>query len=281
MTPSGSRTHGSPSDGDPTGRDSENREETVTSATRALADATAALTRLLGHQVGAISDDVGHAVAEGLREASRGLAQASESVGRAGSGGPTTRKGRADQTRTDLLDAMARAVAARGFEGASVGDVASDAGYTKGALYASFGSKSELFVTLVQREAAAGRLLPVPALTGDEPRVPAADGDAAVATALLATETLVHTARYPQDRDDLRPELESELARLAGQVNRARAIRNDQALDEAGASTSADADTALALVGVTLVAQMLAEATDGTIGDEATVARLVERLLTS
>ena len=56
--------------------------DSVASAARALADATATLTRLLGVQVGAISDDVGGAVAVGLREASRGLKLASESLSR-------------------------------------------------------------------------------------------------------------------------------------------------------------------------------------------------------
>ncbi len=259
------------------------RDESVASATRALADATAALTRLLGHQVGAISEDVGRAVADGMREASRGLAQASESVARAGSHGPPSRKERADRTRTDLLDAMARVVAARGFEGASVGDVASEAGYTKGALYANFSSKSELFATLVQREAAEGRLLPLPPLTlaaraaADEAGAP--DAGSVTASALLAAETLGHAARNEQDRVALRPELESELDRVATAVRAARAARSGRPDEEAGPAGQEDVDTALALVGLTLAARTLAVATDGAVGSEASVGRLVERLL--
>lgn len=257
------------------------RDESVASATRALADATAALTRLLGHQVGAISEDVGRAVSEGMREASRGLAQASESVARAGSHVPPSRKERADQTRTDLLDAMARVVAARGFEGASVGDVAAEAGYTKGALYANFSSKSELFATLVQREADEGRLLPLPPLTPAEHAAKDGAGaaDAATASALLAAEALGHAARNAQDRAALRPELESELDRVAARVRAARAARRGRTTEDIGPADQDDRDTALALVGITLAARMLAVATDGAVGDEAGVERLTERLL--
>ncbi len=261
--------------------ENKDRDETVASATRALADATAALTRLLGHQMGAISEDVGRAVSEGMREASRGLAQASESVARAGSHAPPSRKERADQTRTDLLDAMARIVAARGFEGASVGDVATEAGYTKGALYANFASKSELFATLVQREAAQGRLLPVPPLTPSEQAAAdeAGTADGATASALLAAEALGHAARNEQDRAALRPELESELERVAARVRSARAVRTDRPAQDAGSADQEDRDTALALVGLTIAARMLAVTTDGTVGDDAGVRRLVERLL--
>ncbi|MCV2393720.1 TetR/AcrR family transcriptional regulator [Actinotalea sp. M2MS4P-6] len=135
------------------------QDETVASAARALADATAALTRLLGHQMGAVSEDVGRAVTEGLREASRGLDTASESISKAGQKADR-RRDRAEETRNQLLEAAARVFAERGYEGASVGDLASAAGYTKGALYSNFGAKEDLFRTLAREELSEGRVVP-------------------------------------------------------------------------------------------------------------------------
>ena len=44
--------------------------------------------------------------------------------------------------------------AARGFHGASVGDVAAEAGYTTGAIYSNFGGKEELFLAAFENEVA-------------------------------------------------------------------------------------------------------------------------------
>jgi AcrR family transcriptional regulator len=53
------------------------------------------------------------------------------------------------RTRELLLDAAARTFARKGFAGASVEEIAEDAGFTVGALYSNFGSKSELFLELM------------------------------------------------------------------------------------------------------------------------------------
>ncbi len=63
------------------------------------------------------------------------------------------RLSRADQrlkTRAALLDAAARVFVQRGFLGSSVEAIAEQAGYTRGAFYANFSSKGELFVELLQ-----------------------------------------------------------------------------------------------------------------------------------
>jgi AcrR family transcriptional regulator len=179
--------------------DQKPQDESVASAARALADATAALTRLLGQQMGAVSDDVGHAVAVGLREASRGLETASDSLGSAGRTADRRRE-RAEETRTELLDAAARVVARRGYEGASVGDLAGEAGYTKGALYSNFGSKEDLFLALAARELAAGRVAPSPGAPGPE-----AD------QALLGLEILAFMARSASARSALHGPLSQAL----------------------------------------------------------------------
>jgi AcrR family transcriptional regulator len=55
------------------------------------------------------------------------------------------------QTRERLLDAAAQVFAERGFETASLDEVAAAAGYTKGAVYSNFASKTELLTALLER----------------------------------------------------------------------------------------------------------------------------------
>lgn len=54
-----------------------------------------------------------------------------------------------EQTRTRLLQAASEVFAERGYERASLDEVASAAGLTKGAIYSSFASKDELFYALM------------------------------------------------------------------------------------------------------------------------------------
>jgi AcrR family transcriptional regulator len=60
-----------------------------------------------------------------------------------------TRAAKKAQTRSRLLDAAAVVVAARGVEGATVDAIASGAGVTTGALYASFKTKNDLLRALI------------------------------------------------------------------------------------------------------------------------------------
>jgi AcrR family transcriptional regulator len=60
-----------------------------------------------------------------------------------------TRKQRQEHTRHCLLEAAGRVFARRGLVQASVDEVAADAGFTKGAVYANFGSKEELFLEML------------------------------------------------------------------------------------------------------------------------------------
>ncbi len=52
-------------------------------------------------------------------------------------------------TRQDLLEAAAVVFARRGFDGASLDEVAEEANYTKGAVYSNFGSKEDLFLAVL------------------------------------------------------------------------------------------------------------------------------------
>jgi AcrR family transcriptional regulator len=53
------------------------------------------------------------------------------------------------KTRTSLLRSAAKLFRRKGMEGTSVEEIASDAGFTKGAFYANFKSKEELFLTML------------------------------------------------------------------------------------------------------------------------------------
>ena len=63
-----------------------------------------------------------------------------------------TREQSRDQTRQRLLDAAQAIFPSKGFVAASVEDIAEQAGYTRGAFYSNFSSKSELFLQLLKRD---------------------------------------------------------------------------------------------------------------------------------
>lgn len=63
-----------------------------------------------------------------------------------------TRKDRQAETRAALLRSASRLFVERGLEGTSIEQIARDAGYTKGAFYANFASKEELFLTMLDEK---------------------------------------------------------------------------------------------------------------------------------
>ncbi|MFL5821980.1 MAG: TetR/AcrR family transcriptional regulator [Solirubrobacteraceae bacterium] len=60
-----------------------------------------------------------------------------------------TRREKQQRTRNSLLNAAGKLFCHNGLEGASVDQVAQAAGYTKGAFYANFKSKEELFLVML------------------------------------------------------------------------------------------------------------------------------------
>jgi AcrR family transcriptional regulator len=62
----------------------------------------------------------------------------------------TTRAERQAVTRQQILAAAERLFAARGFGGTSLEDVASEAGYSKGAVYSNFAGKNDLFFAVIE-----------------------------------------------------------------------------------------------------------------------------------
>jgi AcrR family transcriptional regulator len=60
-----------------------------------------------------------------------------------------TRKEKQANTRSSLMQSAAQVFAQRGFQHGSIDEVAERAGYTKGAFYANFDSKDELFLAML------------------------------------------------------------------------------------------------------------------------------------
>jgi AcrR family transcriptional regulator len=64
----------------------------------------------------------------------------------------TTRKEQQAETRSRLMSSAAKLFSRRGLENASIEEVSRDAGYTKGAFYANFRSKEELFLAMMDEK---------------------------------------------------------------------------------------------------------------------------------
>ena len=60
---------------------------------------------------------------------------------------------RQEQTRSQLLEAALRVFLRRGFHGASLDEIADEAGYTTGAVYSNFKGKDDLFLAVLDAEA--------------------------------------------------------------------------------------------------------------------------------
>lgn len=264
--------------------------ESLGAATKALADATAALTKLLSKQVtDTVLPEVSEALASGLREASRGFAGASESVQRRASERKTEsrRRERADQTRAELLAAAARVVAARGYEGASVGDIATEAGYTKGALYSHFGSKEALFLELANNHLACNL---AEAQRSSANNLANCYEDALRATIndpsmLLGLEIMTYGIRHPESHSSLLPSIAKSFDFLAAAVRDDR-LRTERAtggseipLGDPEPPTQEDRDIALGISAVASFAAIYSTlGLDDSVAADAG-ARLIRRLL--
>ena len=116
-----------------------------------------------------------------------------------------TRAERSAQTRDELLAAAQRRFFEAGYHATTLGDIADDAGYTKGAVYSTFGSKAGLFLALfddiVDRRLAAARAIIGPDDAASEDSLRAlADQPVEARNArflLLSIEFWVHAAREP------------------------------------------------------------------------------------
>jgi AcrR family transcriptional regulator len=66
---------------------------------------------------------------------------------------PNKHQQRTEVTRAKLLAAAMRVFARDGFERSRLEDIAAEAGYTRGAFYANFSTKEDLFIALLEQQA--------------------------------------------------------------------------------------------------------------------------------
>jgi AcrR family transcriptional regulator len=114
-----------------------------------------------------------------------------------------------------LLDAAERVFARRGYRGASLDEIAEEAGFSKGAVYSNFASKEDLFLALLDRRrigpAGSGRS-PTP---DDLSRLAAPTKPEAWEWGLLTLEFFLYAAREPTVRERLAAAFEDQRAELA------------------------------------------------------------------
>lgn len=141
-------------------------------------------------------------------------------------------KRRREVTVERLLDAALETFAERGFAAASVEDVCSRGGFTRGAFYSSFTSKDELFAALFTRELGRemARVEQLLAGLADEPDPVTAAVDRCLSAfrsdrtwTLVATEYALHAARHPAAAQLLQQHREELYAQVTGLIERAAA----------------------------------------------------------
>lgn len=133
-----------------------------------------------------------------------------------------TRREKQRLTRKCLLEAAARIFSKQGLDGASIDEVAQTAGYTKGAFYANFKSKEELFLVMLDERFSAEieRLDTALAGTGDKHAEAAAAASDFIHFAggddwpKLYFEFVAYAARNEEFREELATRLKAMRARL-------------------------------------------------------------------
>lgn len=223
---------GKPGDGG-TPRDSGDADE-LGSATRALTDALRQLTRAVTETA---QEGSRAAVASSLRRVSADIAATSEKVAGgargAGSEQRSRQRRRAAQTRETIMTAARGVFAAKGYEGASVSDIAAEAGYTKGAVYAAFPSKEALFLAVaadhIDEQAAELREGSADAEAATDPLQACRTSDEDI---LLGAETWMYAVRHEESRAQLgsvwRHSLEAAAQAIAHAQGRQEATREDR-----------------------------------------------------
>jgi AcrR family transcriptional regulator len=133
-----------------------------------------------------------------------------------------TRREKQQQTRRALLHAAEKLFCRQGLEAASVDQVAQEAGYTKGAFYANFKSKEELFLVMLD-ERFAHELERLDQLLAGE-QDPMVEAQAAAADFIhfaggedwprLYFQFVSHAARDEEFREELATRMKAMRARL-------------------------------------------------------------------
>jgi AcrR family transcriptional regulator len=147
-----------------------------------------------------------------------------------------TRREKQQRTRKSLLKAAAKVFCKRGLEGASVDEVAQAAGYTKGAFYANFKSKEELFLVMLDERYAEelerlDRILAGTHDAGEEAHAAAVDFIDFVGRdewPKLYFQFVAHAARNDEFREELATRHRAMKARLAEILGRWKSATGHQ-----------------------------------------------------
>jgi AcrR family transcriptional regulator len=134
-----------------------------------------------------------------------------------------TRKEKQAHTRECLMKSAARVFARRGLQQASIDEVAEDAGFTKGAFYANFKSKEELFLAMLD-ERFTQRIEDIERVIADEgsgPEKARRAGDVFVQRMRADAEwerLFFEFASYAARDDDFREELLTRYRSMRGRI---------------------------------------------------------------
>ncbi len=252
---SGSAGSGEHDDGaTPQGTNGADGTDDLGSATRALTDALRQLTRVVAETA---QEGSRATVASALRRVSADIAATSEKV--AGSAHDSSEKvagsardssseyraqqrRRAAQTREIIMAAAKDVFAAKGYEGASVADIAAEAGYTKGAVYAAFPSKEALFLAVatdhIHEQADALHEGSTDVEAAPDPRQACRASDEDI---LLGAETWMYAVRHEESRAQLESVWRHSLEAAAQVIARAQGRQEP---------TQADRDTAFGFTAI-------------------------------
>jgi AcrR family transcriptional regulator len=144
-----------------------------------------------------------------------------------------SRKEKQARTRSSLMRSAAHIFCKRGLEGASIDEVAEDAGYTKGAFYANFRSKQELFLAMLddrfeQRIEEADRAFAEEGSPPEQARQAAGDYARAFRADPGAERLFFEFASHALRDEDFRQELLTRFATLRDRLERVYQRRTDE-----------------------------------------------------
>lgn len=172
-----------------------------------------------------------------------------------------TRAAKQAQTRTQLIEGAASVFARRGFQAATIEEIAEEAGYSHGAVYSNFAGKEDLFLAVFeqymnQRVAEVARASEVEGSFAERARAGAdqwmqrfaGDRD----TFLLHLEFMIHAARNPH----LSEQLGQRMATLRLEIERQLSSR-EALSDSALPLPAADLALVLRALGIGLAVEAL------------------------
>jgi len=244
--------------------------EDIGAATRALAEAVSALTKSVTKNLSEVGLDVNAQVAGSLRAASEELSAASARIANAGT---SSARKRSDQTRARLVEAAAKLFAERGYEAASLGDVAAEAGFTKGAVYANFASKEDLLLAVAAQVGECNDAWLRENHDNPDALSVLEHSDSLKQAQILAIEIALYAARHPEVQPRLSALVGPGIPGVAGLVAASHGGDPAQLSEE-------DLDDAMGILAirsyVQLVAPLIADSRAGEAGT-----RLIARLLAS